>query len=133
MHPFLILNISAPSQIPVTQQTLGKHSLNELTTNGYRIKMLSRDLRAKASHNVEDKKRDERELKASGENPEDPGPEEQLSLPPGCAGKGQHMSGVSCSPLVQQVSRAGQPSHGSELPATAGRDSLTCIAEEVFF
>lgn len=49
--------------------------LNELTTNGYRIKMLSWDPEAKAFHNVndvEDEKQNEREPLAPGESYEDP-------------------------------------------------------------
>ena len=39
-------------------------------------------------------------------------------------GEGQHVSGVSCSVLAQQVSRGSQPSHESELPVTPDQDAL---------
>ena len=41
----------------------------------------------------------------------------------GC-GEGQHVLGISCSSLAQQVSRGSQPSHGSELPVTPDQDLL---------
>lgn len=55
------------------------------------MKMLSWEPRIKSSHDVnyvEDEKQDERELQASGQSHEDPGSEEQLSLPPGSWGGG---------------------------------------------
>ena len=53
-------------------------------------KMFSWGPRVKASHNVnhvEDEKQDEWELPAPGKSHEDPGSEEQLSLPPGSRGE----------------------------------------------
>lgn len=41
----------------------------------------------------------------------------------GC-GEGQHVLGISCSSLAQQVSQGSQPAHGSELPVTPDQDLL---------
>lgn len=110
--PYSSLNPQHSANFQVRSRHLTKYVFNEPTTNGYRIKMLSWEPRVKSSHNVnhmEDEKQDERELQASGQSHEDPGSEEQLSLPPGSrrggVGWGAHMLDISCSLLVQQVFR----------------------------
>lgn len=89
--PYSSLNLQHSANFQVRGRHLTKYVLNEPTTNGYRIKMLSWEPRIKSSHNVnhmEDEKQDERALQASGQSHEDPGSEEQLSLPPGSRGGG---------------------------------------------
>jgi hypothetical protein len=78
-------------------------------------------------NDMEDEKQDESEALASGERHEDPGLRGSWAFQLAAWGRGQHMHDTSHSPWAQQVFQGHRPSHGSELPAIADRDSLEVL------
>lgn len=89
--------------------------------------MLSWGPRVKASHHVNhvaDESRMPGNSRPLDKAMESLGPGSSSAFHLASEGKGQHMPDISHSPPAQQVSRAGQPLHGSQLPVTPGLDLL---------